>query len=340
MPSRKPAPDPARGAVPHAGPGAPAGPLAGHPDGPVAVLVVTWNSAAVLPEFLASLPGGMAGLDWHLVVADNASSDGTEELVRSLAPDATVVQTGRNAGYAAGVNAALAAASAREGGVRTALVCNPDVRMGPGCAKVLVDALDAPLPGGARVGISVPLLYEEGGRTPVHSLRRESRVTRALGEAVLGNRRAGRFPRWSELVTDPAAYGRATVADWATGALMALSRGCLDACGPWDESFFLYSEETEYCLRARDRGFATRLEPAASATHLGGDSQVSPRLWTLLTLNRVRLYGRRHGPVATGAFRMAVLLRETSRAALGRPASRAAARALASPSALRAVPGP
>ncbi|MEU8839157.1 glycosyltransferase family 2 protein [Streptomyces roseus] len=307
--------------------------------GPVAVLVVTWNSARVLPEFLASLPQGMAGLDWRLVVADNDSADDTVDVVRELAPAATVVQTGRNAGYAAGVNAALRAAAGWQEGFRAALVCNPDIRMRSGCAALLVDALDAPLSGGRRVGISVPLLYEEDG-TRQHSLRRESRVTRALGEAVIGNRRAGRFPRWSELVTDPAAYGRSTVADWATGALMALSRDCLDACGAWDESFFLYSEETEYCLRAGDHGFVTRLEPAASAVHLGGDSQVSPRLWTLLTLNRVRLYGRRHGPAATAAFRGAVLLRETSRAALGRPASRAAARALASPSALRAVPGP
>ncbi|WP_330300152.1 glycosyltransferase family 2 protein [Streptomyces sp. NBC_00503] len=310
--------------------------------GPVAVLVVTWNSARVIPEFLASLPEGMAGTDWHLVVADNDSADDTVDLIRSLAPDATVVQTGRNAGYAAGVNTALAAAAGRPGGFRAALVCNPDIRMRRGAAKLLVDALGAPLDGrdgGGRVGISVPLLYEEDG-TLTHSLRRESRVTRALGEAVIGNRRAGRFPLWSELVTDPSAYARATVADWATGALMAISRECLDACGAWDESFFLYSEETEYCLRAGDRGYATRLEPAASAVHLGGDSQVSPRLWTLLTLNRVRLYGRRHGAAATAAFRAAVLLRETSRAALGRPASLAAARALASPSALRATPGP
>lgn len=294
----------------------------------------------MLPDFLASLPEAMDGLDWRLVVADNDSADGTVELIRSLAPETTIVQTGRNAGYAAGVNAALEAAAGWEGGFRAALVCNPDIRMRRGCAKLLVDALDAPRPDGVPVGISVPLLYEEDGRTLIHSLRRESSVTRALGEAVLGNRRAGRFPRWSELVTDPAAYQRSTVADWATGALMALSRTCLDACGAWDESFFLYSEETEYCLRARDRGFATRLEPAATATHLGGDSQVSPRLWTLLTLNRVRLYSRRHGPLSTAAFRTAVLLRETSRATLGRPASRAAARALTSTSALRATPGP
>lgn len=296
----------------------------------VAVIVVTYNSAAVLPGFLAALPDGMTGLDWHLVVADNDSADDTVELVETLAPQATVVRTGRNAGYAAGVNAALAAA----GDHGPVLICNPDIRMRHGCAARLLDSL------GDGVGIAVPLLYEEGRDTPHHSLRRESSVLRALGEAVIGNRRAGRFPPLSELVTDPAAYRRPTRADWATGALMAVSADCLAACGPWDESFFLYSEETEYCLRARDLGYATQLEPTAQAVHLGGDSRVSPWLWSLLTLNRVRLYRRRHGPVATVCFRAAVLLRETSRALLGRAASRAAVAALLTPGALRATPGP
>jgi GT2 family glycosyltransferase len=297
---------------------------------PVAVLVVTWNSAPVLPGFLAALPEGMAGLDWRLVVADNDSCDDTVGLLRTLAPDAVVVETGRNAGYAAGINAALDAA----GDHGAVLICNPDVRMRQGCAERLVDGL------GDGVGITVPLLYEEDGRAPQHSLRREPSVLRALGEAVIGNTRAGRFPALSEIVTDPAAYREPTRADWATGALMAVSADCLAVCGRWDESFFLYSEETEFCLRARERGFATRLEPTAEAVHLGGDSQVSPRLWTLLTLNRVRLYRRRHGPLATAAVRAAVLLRETSRAALGRPAARTAAAALARPGALRATPGP
>ncbi|WP_043672142.1 glycosyltransferase [Streptomyces xylophagus] len=301
---------------------------------PVAVIAVTWNSAKVLPGFLAALPDGMAGLDWRLVVADNDSADDTVEVLRELAPDATVVRTGRNAGYAAGVNAALAAAGEWEGGHEAVLVCNPDIRMRQGCAKRLVDRLDG------DVGIAVPLLYEDGREAPLHSLRRESSVLRALGEAVIGNRRAGRFPWLSELVTDPAAYRQPTRADWATGALMAISANCLAACGPWDESFFLYSEETEYCLRARDLGHATQLEPSAEAVHLGGDSRVSPRLWTLLTLNRVRLYGRRHGALATACFRGAVFLREASRAALGRKASRAAATALLTPGALRAAPGP
>ncbi|MFF5973156.1 glycosyltransferase [Streptomyces sp. NPDC012769] len=295
--------------------------------GPVVVIVVTWNSAEVLPGFLDALPAGMKGLDWRLVVADNASSDDTVAVVRAHAPEATVVETGRNGGYAFGVNAALRAATEDDEDYRAVLICNPDIRMGEGCAQTLVEALGAPLPDGGRVGIAVPLLYEEDGAL-IHSLRRESSLTRALGEAVLGNRRAGRFPRWSELVTAPAAYAGRTCADWATGALMALSRECVEACGPWDESFFLYSEETSYCLRARDLGLATRLEPAARATHLGGDSRVSARLWSLLVVNRVRLYRRRHGLAATAAFRGAVLLRELSRAALGREPARAAVGAL------------
>ncbi|MEV6114659.1 glycosyltransferase family 2 protein [Streptomyces sp. NPDC052109] len=300
----------------------------------VAVIVVTWNSASVLPGFLAALPHGMAGLDWRLFVADNDSADDTVELLRALAPEATLVQTGRNAGYAAGVNAALGAADAWDGGYEAVLICNADTRMRQGCARRLVNGL------ADGVGITVPLLYEEGRDTPHYSLRRESSVSRALGEALIGNRRAGRFPHLSEIVTDPAAYRRPTRADWATGALMAVSAGCLADCGSWDESFFLYSEETEYCLRARDLGHATRLEPTAEAVHLGGESQVSSRLWTLLTLNRVRLYGRRHGAAATACFRGAVFLREASRALLGRRASRAAAGALLRPGALRATPGP
>jgi GT2 family glycosyltransferase len=307
-------------------------------DGQVVVIAVTWNSAGVLPGFLAALPEGMAGLDdWRLVVADNASADDTVAVLRDLAPDAEVVQTGRNAGYAAGLNAALSVCDPVA--TRAVLVCNPDVRMRAGCARALVEALDARQPDGSRTGIAVPVLLEEDDAV-FPSLRREPSVARAFGEAVLGNRRAGRFRRWGEMITDPAAYTRPTRADWAGGALMVLSWSCLDACGPWDESFFLYSEETEYCLRARDRGYATCLAPEAAAVHLGGDSRVSPRLFTLLTLNRVRLYRLRHGAAATTAFRAAVLLREASRAALGREPSRAAARALLSSSRLAEKPGP
>jgi GT2 family glycosyltransferase len=183
------------------------------------------------------------------------------------------------------------------------------------------------------------VLYDGDGQT-IRTLRREPSPLRLVGEMLLGARRSGRFAALGEQVTDPQAYRTATRADWVAGPLMALSRRCIEACGPWDESFFLYSEETEYALRARSRGFVTRLAPDAVATHLEGESTVSPKLWTLLTLNRVRLYGRTHRAPAVAAFWGALLLRETSRALLGRASSRAAVRALVSPARMREKPGP
>jgi GT2 family glycosyltransferase len=288
---------------------------------PVRLAVVTFNSARVLPALLDSLPAACDGVAWELVVADNASSDDGLDIVGARLPGARIVRMGRNAGYAAAVNAAAAA----PGDWGALLVLNPDVRLAPGAVGRLLAALAAP-----GTGIAVPRLSGEDGRLAL-TLRRRPTVARALGEALLGGTRAGRVPALGELVVDPAAYRRAGTFDWASGAAMCISRACFSAAGPWDESFLLYSEETEFALRAADAGYALRYEPAAGGVHLGGEAHVSARLWSLLTTNRVRLYARRHGRVAAALFWAAVVVGEGVRAAAGRRASRAALAALLLP---------
>ena len=149
----------------------------------VAICVVTYNSAAQLPGLIASLPDGASGVTWRLVVADNASSDASVETVRRLAPEATLVQVGRNAGYAAGVNAALAAA----GPYTAALVLNPDVRLKPGCLATLLRALREP-----RVGIAVPRLIDAAGKFLLVSVATfvgaALRLPYSLAVAVFGGR--------------------------------------------------------------------------------------------------------------------------------------------------------
>ncbi|MGF1664173.1 MAG: glycosyltransferase [Kineosporiaceae bacterium] len=296
----------------------------------VLVAVVTYDSAGLLPGLLESLPAGLEGLTWHLVVADNDSSDGSADLAARLAPQATVVRTGRNGGYAAGVNAAVAAGP----GSGAVLVLNPDVRLGPGCARELCRALAA-----SGTGIAVPRLVDGRGRL-IETIRREPTVLRAVADAVLGARRAGRVPGLGEVVTAASCYDRPAVVDWAEGSTVLVSRECWDRCGPWDESFFLYSEETDFALRAGDAGLAARYVPTARAVHLEGDSRTAPGLWALLTLNKVRLFARRRGRAATAAYWLALVAREAGRAVLGRDTSRAAVRALLSPAALREPPGP
>lgn len=296
----------------------------------VAVVVVTYNSAALVPDLLASLGPGLEGVEWHLTIVDNASADGTVAAVRRLAPWARIVETGRNGGYAAGINAGVAVADPHT----TILVLNPDVRLKPGCGVRLLAGLR--LPG---TGIAAPHLVDGDGRL-IESMRREPSVLRILGETVLSSRIAGRVDALGEVVTDHARYRRDAVTAWAEGSTLLISARCWARCGPWDESFFLFSEETEFALRARDVGFVTRFVAGAHAVHLEGGSAGSPALWTLLTLNRVRLFARRHGPLHATAFWAALVLRESSRALLGKPTSRAAVRALLSPARLRERPGP
>jgi N-acetylglucosaminyl-diphospho-decaprenol L-rhamnosyltransferase len=92
----------------------------------------------------------------------------------------------------------------------------------------------------------------------------------------------------------------------------------------------LYSEETDFALRARDAGFALRLTPQAVVVHV--DGQGSPYLHSMRTVNRVRLFGRRHGPAQTAAFWGVVTINEALRAPFGAPVHRAALRALLRPS--------
>jgi GT2 family glycosyltransferase len=296
----------------------------------VAVVVVAYNSSSLLPDLIASLQGGMGNLKWHLVVVDNASADDSVQQVRRLAPQATVVETGRNGGYAAGINAGVAAAPEHS----CILILNPDVRLLPGCVPALVTALRKP-----GTGVAVPRLIDgEGVR--IDTQRREPTITRTLADAALGARRAGKIGRLGEVVTYEESYQREITVDWAEGSTLLVSKACWNACGPWDESFFLYSEETDFALRSRDRGFAIRYTPSAHAVHLEGDSGQSPALWALLNINRVRLYKRRNGAMLGGLYWSALVLREGSRALLGRPISRAAVRALLSPSKMRATAGP
>jgi GT2 family glycosyltransferase len=284
--------------------------------GPVAVVVVTWNSESVLSGLLDSLALGMRGVDWHLVIVDNCSTDGTLRLAQGHPAGARVESMKRNAGFAAALNHGLAGIEPGS----AALVLNPDLRLLPDCAARLLARLDPP------VGIVAPRLEDESGAL-LPSLRFEPSVTRALAETILGVRRSG-SRGWGETVLDQSAYSRPTIADWATGAALMVSRDCLGDCGPWEESFFLYSEDAEYELRARDHGFLTCLVPEAGAIHLGGESRRDPRLWAMLVRNKVALYRGRHGPVSGSMFHLVSLLRELRFAATGNRPSRTAAKAL------------
>ena len=283
----------------------------------VTAAIVTYNSAGVIGDCLASLDEAFGDIPYEVVVVDNSSTDGSLAAVRAARPDAVTLPLAGNLGYAAGVNAAVAASRAAE----AILVLNPDIRLAARSVPPLLDALRRP-----GTAIAVPRMVSADGEL-LYSLRREPAISRTLGEAVLGGGRASRS-RWTgEVVGCAAAYSQATTADWASGAAMLISRAAFAAIGPWNESYFLYSEETDFALRAKDSGYVTRYVPQSVAVHLGGEMAVDPRLWSIAVVNKIRLYRARHRLIRSVAFQAAVVLNEGLRAARGRRVNRAGLRA-------------
>ena len=279
-----------------------------------AVVIVTYNSANDIIGLLDSLPAAADGLTVCVVVVDNGSTDDTVRLVRSR-PDVICVATGTNLGYAGGINAGREHA----GDYSALLVLNPDLVLEPGAIRTMVQALDEP-----AVGIIAPMLVDSSGRRSP-SLRRYPTLTRAIGDCLLGDH-AGWRPGWlSEIVRDEGQYAHRHPVDWATGAAMLISAACDSAVGPWDERFFLYSEEVDYAARAKAAGYRMEFVPTATARHRGGGSGQSDALTALMAVNRIRYMekSRRRRP----AYWAVVVLHEFLRS--GSPAHRAALRAVA-----------
>ena len=297
--------DPACAGTPSARSLAGAGP-ASTPDETVdcAVVVVTYNSADHITVLLDSLPAAAGDLHIRCVIVDNGSRDRTVDLLNRRG-DVTLIETGRNLGYAGGINVARANC----GPCSSILILNPDLELEPNAIVHLHETLDSP-----GVGAAVPMLFNEDG-SRFFTLRREPSPTRALGDALFGGRFIAR-PGWlSETIYEDSAYRRPTDVAWAGGAALLISSDCDSAVGDWDsERFFLYSEETDFFRRVRRRGYRVRSAPGAHARHVGGASGTAPALNALLAANRIRYYEKYHGGAMSSLFRAAVLIHYLLRA--------------------------
>ncbi|WP_246679236.1 glycosyltransferase family 2 protein [Mesorhizobium sp. B2-6-2] len=279
----------------------------------VSVVTVTYNSRRHLKAFLDSLQTGLDGIqDFEVVIADNASSDDSVAIALSHPVRPRVINVGWNSGYAGGINAAVATV----GKDSTLLVLNPDVRLLPGAARLLMNRLLDP-----TVGVAVPKILDEDGRLTL-SLRREPSLKTAWTDAVVG----GKLGTWigtGEKISDPTRYTADGFADWAEGSAMAISARVRKLVGDWDESFFLYSEEVDYMRRVRAVGLSIAYVSGAEVIHIGGESGTNPSLSALLTRNRVQYYRRHHGFLLSAMFQTAVVLGEGVRVGTG-PTHRAA----------------
>jgi GT2 family glycosyltransferase len=277
-------------------------------------VVVTFNSAAHVGALLDSLPDASGGMPLDVVVVDNGSTDGTAELVEARG-DCRVVRE-LNRGYAAGINAGVAVVP----DATQILILNPDARVRAGAIPALVAAMER-----HGAGVVAPRIVDDDGRL-FRSLRRAPTLGRASGLGFTG------WPAVTEYVTDPGEYGTEHPVDWALGAALLVDARCHRELGGWDESYFLYSEETDFCLRAADAGWVTWYTPTAEVVHEGGGSGRSPQTHAMQIVNRVRLYGRRHTRPSAAVYYLLTVASELTWLARGNPSCRASLAALVRPS--------
>jgi len=268
----------------------------------VAVLVVTHQSEVVIDRLIASLRREAVEHALRVIVADNASTDGTLSKL-SAHPDVSWLSTGGNLGYAAGINVAARACVGDE----AQLILNPDLEVEQGCIGALLLRMRD-----SGAAVVVPQLLDSNGQI-YPSLRREPNVLGALGDALFGNRFGCRPAALSETIQRRKSYESAQRVDWATGAALLVDGWAAAQVGIWDESYFLYSEETDFLRRVRELGGQVWYEPTAKARHDKGGSGTSLALAKLLAVNRIKYVRKYHRGLYAGIYRGVVALRELIR---------------------------
>ena len=247
----------------------------------LSVVIVTWNSAAYIRPCLEALPGGTRR-PFECLVVDNASADGTAEIVRREYPWATPLEAGGNIGFAAANNLAL-----RRARGWALLLLNPDTEVQPGALDALVDLLDRR----PRAGAVGPLLLNADGGVQFSTYRLPSAATLAWEYFLRDLRRpddqrAGSYAR--------AEYGREREVEGLLGACFLVRRAAMEQVGLLDERYRMYCEEVDWGIRLRRAGWQLWFTPAARVLHHGGRSAALAPARTFLELqrSRFRLYRR------------------------------------------------
>jgi GT2 family glycosyltransferase len=219
------------------------------------VVIVNYRAYAELQPCLASLARYEPGT--AIVVIDHAADFAEASRLSAAFPRVTYRATHENPGFGAGVNAA-----AREAGAGPLLVLNPDCEL----TMPLVGPLMAVLEHDAAAGVVGGLVRESDGTVQASARRFPDATTGLAGRTSWLSRVAPGNPLTRRnLTTDPSTGVRQV--DWVSGALMLIRRETFEAIGGFDERFFLYWEDADFCKRAADAGWSTWYAPVAEVVH-------------------------------------------------------------------------
>ena len=258
----------------------------------LAIVIVSYNTKRDLENCLRSLHAPPPAISHEIVVVDNASTDGSAKAVRSQWPHVRVIALDTNTGFARANN---------EGVRRTVseliLLLNSDTVVPAGAVDRLVHALRE-LPGASIVG---PRLVDEAGNPELSFGRMMGPVNELRQKTIV--RFAGRR-RLVSMTSHP------RLVDWVSGACLLVRRRDAEAAGLFDERYFMYCEDVDFCATVRAKGGRVYFTPFAEVVHLRGRSGASNRSATAQAYRYSQLaFYRKHHPGWEPFLRLYLALR-------------------------------
>jgi GT2 family glycosyltransferase len=230
----------------------------------VSVVIVTYNSRAVVGDAIRSIQQHTHGVTFEIIVVDNASADDTGAFVAIEHSDVRVLHLPRNVGLSAAINDGVTASTGRQ-----IMQINPDCVLTSDAISLLSQYLDAH----PDVGVAAPKLLNDDGSTqlscrafPGYSTALFNRYS-LLTKLWRGNPVSRRY-----LMTD---FDHAVErdVDWASAAAMMFPRTVFDRIRGWDSGFFLFSEDVDFCRRVHNAGLGVVYVPDACVQHTIGISE-------------------------------------------------------------------
>lgn len=252
----------------------------------VSIIIVNWNTRDLLRGCLASIRNQTAAAH-EVIVVDNASSDDSAEMVRAEFPNVVLIANDTNRGFAAANNQGLSVAQGRH-----LLLLNPDTVV----LDHAIDQMLAWMAGHPQVGCAGCQVLEGPG-----VIQRTCSADHTPLNMLISSSGLMRLSKWLPILGQPWYFDwdrkSEREVDVVTGVFLLVPRAVLERVGPLDESFFVYAEEADWCLRIRNAGYTCAFTPIAQIIHFDGGAKSTAQIKSKMYIQlhkSLLIYARKH----------------------------------------------
>ena len=262
----------------------------------ISVIVVSWNARSYLRDCLTSIRETGGSLVREIIVVDNASTDGSPDMVEAEFPGVKLIRAAENLGFARANNLGIKHA----GGSFLALI-NSDVIVHPGCFEQLTRILESQ----RELGLVGPRITGGDGRLQL-TCRRLPSFWNLTCRALALDRVLSRWPLFSGFEMRHWDYAHQAEVEVLSGCFWLARKSAVEQVGGLDERFFFYAEDVDWCKRLHDKGWKIMFVPGATATHFGGGSSSNAPLRYSIEMQRANLayWQKHHGSLGSCIYRL------------------------------------